>query len=141
MDSITFTLNNIDHVAQQIVEMLDGRRTVCLYGPMGAGKTTLIRALCAALGVGDVVTSPTFALVNEYRRPSGAPIFHFDFYRVGSPHEVFDMGYEEYFYGNHGGLCLVEWPEVVAELLPTDDMLRIALHVNADGSRTIELGE
>ncbi|MBQ9469480.1 MAG: tRNA (adenosine(37)-N6)-threonylcarbamoyltransferase complex ATPase subunit type 1 TsaE, partial [Bacteroidales bacterium] len=104
MDSITFTLNNIDHVAQQIVEMLDGRRTVCLYGPMGAGKTTLIRALCAALGVGDVVTSPTFALVNEYRRPSGAPIFHFDFYRVGSPHEVFDMGYEEYFYGNHGGL-------------------------------------
>ena len=139
MESITFTLNEIDRVAEQLAEQLAGQRTVCFYGSMGAGKTTLIRSLCAALGVADVVTSPTFALVNEYDRPGGAPVFHFDFYRVGSPQEVFDLGYEEYFYGDHGGLCLVEWPEVVGGLLP-DDALRIELRVNADGSRTIELG-
>lgn len=140
MDCITFTINEIDRVALQLAGRLNGQRTVCFYGAMGAGKTTFIRALCAALGVADMVTSPTFALVNEYHRANGTPVFHFDFYRVGSPNEVFDLGYEEYFYGDHGGLCLVEWPEVVAGLLP-NDALRIELRVNADGSRTIELGE
>lgn len=101
---------------------------------MGAGKTTLIRALCDAMGVADTVSSPTFALVNEYHDRDGMSIFHFDFYRINRIEEAFDLGYEEYFYG--GGLCLVEWPEKIESLLP-EDAMTIQIEVTGTETRTI----
>ncbi len=123
--------------AGAILEALEGRSVVAFYGPMGAGKTTLIRELAARLGVTDPVTSPTFALVNHYLAADGRGVFHFDFYRIDDLREAFDMGYEEYFYG--GGLCLVEWPEKVEELLP-DDVLRIHINITGENSRHITIG-
>ena len=116
--------------------MLDGRNVVAFFGPMGAGKTTLIREICAQMGVTDTVTSPTFALINQYNTEDGRPIYHFDFYRINRPEEAFDLGYEEYFYG--GDLCLVEWPEKVENLLP-DDTLRIRLTPTGNDSRLITI--
>jgi tRNA threonylcarbamoyladenosine biosynthesis protein TsaE len=102
---------------------------------MGAGKTTFIKALCEELGVRDVITSPTFAIVNEYNA-STQSIFHFDFYRIKKIEEVYDMGYEDYIYS--GNLCLIEWPELIEELLP-EDTLRVTIEQNADNTRTITL--
>ncbi len=124
-------------------------RVIAFYGSMGAGKTTFIKALCEELGVSDVITSPTFAIVNEYsidsssltpRSPLPAPrniqhIYHFDFYRIHRIEEVYDMGYEEYFYASNS-LSLIEWPELVESLLP-DDTLRINISEQPDGSRLI----
>ena len=106
---------------------------ILLEGAMGAGKTTLTKALCDELGVGDTVTSPTFARVNEYSDREGNPVYHFDFYRIDSLEEAFDLGYDEYFYS--GNLCLVEWPEKIAPLIPGDDEpdVRVAtVHIDVD---------
>ena len=100
---------------------------------MGAGKTTFIKAICEELGCQDVITSPTFAIVNEYSSDT-TPIYHFDFYRIKKLEEVYDMGYEEYFYS--GALCFIEWPELIEELLP-DDAVRVNINEQEDGSRTI----
>ena len=105
------------------------------YGSMGAGKTTFVKALCEAMGVTDTVNSPTFAIVNEYDTPSGLPIYHFDFYRIKRLAEVYDMGYEDYFYGR--GLCFIEWPELVEELLP-EETLKVTIEEQSDGSRVVE---
>ena len=102
---------------------------------MGAGKTTFITALCKALGVKDVVNSPTFTIVNEYRTSTGRSVYHFDFYRLNKISEAQDIGFEEYLYETDG-LCVIEWPEVVEELLP-DETLRIHITVNPDESRTL----
>jgi len=110
---------------------------VAFWGPMGAGKTTLIREVARQLGVTDNVTSPTFALVNRYRIPGGGHVNHFDFYRIARVEEAFDLGYEEYFYG--GELCLVEWPERIETLLP-DDTIVVRIEVTGPESRTIEIG-
>ena len=107
---------------------------IAFYGKMGAGKTTFIKALCEELGVEDVITSPTFAIVNEYSLPSQEALYHFDFYRIKKLEEVYDMGYEDYFYS--GNLCLIEWPELIEELLP-EDALRVTIEEQPDGSRTI----
>jgi tRNA threonylcarbamoyladenosine biosynthesis protein TsaE len=104
------------------------------YGKMGAGKTTFIKAICEELGVKDVITSPTFAIVNEYTTDNSS-IYHFDFYRIKKLEEVYDMGFEDYFYS--GSLCLIEWPELIEEVLP-DDAVKVNITENADGSRTIE---
>ena len=112
---------DLDQVAEELIAALDGRSVVAFCGPMGAGKTTLISAIMEYLGSADTVTSPTFALVNQYYTASQEPVYHFDFYRINSLAEAFDMGYEEYFYS--GDLCLVEWPEKVEELLPEDVMI------------------
>lgn len=112
---------DLDQVAEALIAALDGRSVVAFCGPMGAGKTTLISAIMEYLGSADTVTSPTFALVNQYYTASQEPVYHFDFYRINSLAEAFDMGYEEYFYS--GDLCLVEWPERVEELLPDDVMI------------------
>ncbi|MBQ5634791.1 MAG: tRNA (adenosine(37)-N6)-threonylcarbamoyltransferase complex ATPase subunit type 1 TsaE [Alistipes sp.] len=112
---------DLDQVAEALIAALDGRSVVAFCGPMGAGKTTLISAIMEYLGSADTVTSPTFALVNQYYTASHDPVYHFDFYRINSLAEAFDMGYEEYFYS--GDLCLVEWPERVEELLPDDVMI------------------
>lgn len=91
-------------------------KVILFYGEMGAGKTTTIKAICKALGVEEEVSSPTFSLVNEYVTNKGETVFHFDMYRIDSEDEVYDMGYEEYFYS--GNICLVEWPEKIPNLLP-----------------------
>lgn len=138
---ITIELQNlleIEDVAHQIISAIKGKNIICFYGTMGAGKTTLVRAICKALGVADVVTSPTFALVNEYTGGNGTPIYHFDFYRITRIDEVYDFGYEEYFY-NPYALCLIEWPELIEQILPIDGVANIHINVNANGSRTLQI--
>ena len=141
MKIIIHQLDEIRNAARQFIEQAlkgDCQRVVAFYGSMGAGKTTFIRALCEELGVTDVVTSPTFAIVNEYEvdRAEEFSIFHFDFYRIKRLEEVYDMGYEDYFYGS--SLCLIEWPELIEELLP-DDCLRVNIRMLDDGSREISV--
>ncbi len=113
--------SELSEVAQTVIESLDGRSVVAFVGEMGAGKTTLISAIMEYLQSADTVTSPTFALVNQYFTGEGDAVYHFDFYRINSIAEAFDMGYEEYFYS--GDLCLVEWPERVEQLLPDNVMV------------------
>ena len=111
------SLNDIDLAAQTFIESMTSKRIFAFYGSMGAGKTTFIKAVCKLLGVTDVVTSPTFAIVNEYSlQEKGRHIYHFDFYRIKKLEEAFDIGYENYFYS--GNLCLIEWPEMIEPLLP-----------------------
>ncbi len=108
-------LEDLPAVAEAIVEKLE-EPVILFYGAMGVGKTTTIKALCKALGVVDEVSSPTFSLVNEYATKDGSPLYHFDMYRIDTEEEVYDMGYEEYFFS--GDTCLVEWPEKIPNLLP-----------------------
>ena len=129
-------LGDLPDAAEEILGALDGRNVVALYGPMGAGKPTLVREICAQLGSEDTVTSPTFALINRYDTAEGDAIFHFDFYRIERPEEAFDMGYEEYFYSD--GLCLVEWPEKVEELLP-DDVMKVTITPTSNTRRVITI--
>lgn len=110
-------LGQIDALAADFVSQMTDARVYAFYGEMGAGKTTFIKALCRALGVEDVITSPTFSIINEYTTPKET-IYHFDFYRIKKLEEVYDMGYEDYFYSD--ALCFIEWPELVEELLPED---------------------
>ena len=114
--------------------MGDGK-VFAFYGKMWAGKTTFIKAICESLGGDDTVTSPTFAIVNEYESDKlEYPIYHFDFYRIKKLEEVYDMGYEDYFYG--GGVCFIEWPELIEDLLP-EDTIRVEIKENTDGTRTV----
>ena len=141
------SIDTIREAARTFVSNMGDRRVFAFYGKMGAGKTTFIKAICEELGVDDVITSPTFAIVNEYSLPpvssegesspsarSGGALFHFDFYRIKRLEEVYDMGYEDYFYS--GDLCFIEWPELIDELLP-DDAVRVTTSENSDGSRTV----
>jgi len=107
-----------EEFAGQLLREYPEMRVFAFKGSMGAGKTTLIKAVCKSLGVGDVVTSPTFTLINEYRDRDGLPVYHFDFYRIKKPEEAMDIGYEEYFYS--GFYCFLEWPEMIEKLLPKD---------------------
>ena len=128
------TLKDLESAAQLFVGAMAGRTVFAFYGKMGAGKTTFIRAVCEGLGVKDVINSPTFAIVNEYLSGGGEPIYHFDFYRIKRLQEVLDMGYEDYVYS--GALCLMEWPELIENLLP-DDAVRVVIEEQADGSRVV----
>lgn len=129
----------LPHVAREIIASLDGRNVVAFYGPMGAGKTTLIKEIAAHLGVADQVTSPTFALVNQYATGAGGTVFHFDFYRIDKIAEAYDMGCEEYFDSGH--LCLVEWPEKITGLLPDDTLtVTIATDPSNATARTVTIG-
>ena len=142
-------IENIDQIrsaAREFIEkVLPEHSVIAFYGAMGAGKTTFIKALCEELGVTDTVTSPTFALVNEYSIEEGetrieeyfSKVFHFDFYRIKRLEEVYDMGYEDYFYQKNA-LCLIEWPELVEELLP-EDTVKVSVEVLEDESRRITL--
>ena len=128
-------LGNIRAAAQEFINHIGDHKVFAFYGKMGAGKTTFVKAICEELGVEDVITSPTFAIVNEYEvKLKSQSIFHFDFYRIKKLEEVYDMGYEDYFYGD--GLCFIEWPEMMEELLP-EGTIKVQIKENADGTRTV----
>ena len=154
-------ITDIDHireVAREFIEHIGDHRVFAFYGKMGAGKTTFVKAICEELGADDVITSPTFAIINEYTATpptaaanssffsegsecgvanilhSSLQIYHFDFYRIKKLEEVYDMGYEDYFYS--GSLCFIEWPELIEEILP-DDAVRVSIAEQEDGSRTV----
>lgn len=110
--------SDLPMVAKQLLEQMEGHSIVLFKGPMGVGKTTLIKAICTALHVTSETSSPTFSLINEYETDKGELIYHFDFYRLENEEEAFDYGYEEYFYS--GNLCLIEWPEKIPNLIPED---------------------
>lgn len=116
----------------KLLETFPAARVFALYGSMGAGKTTFIKAIAAELGVADIVQSPTFSIVNEYRTVTGEPVFHFDFYRIRKKEEVFDIGYEDYLYS--GNYCFIEWPELVESLLPAET---IRVRISGDPDRII----
>lgn len=125
----------LPQAAQEFLGLLDDRTVIAFRGPMGAGKTTFIAALCRALGVEEPVSSPSFAIINEYRSDETAElIYHFDFYRLEKPQEAEDIGAPDYF--DSGALCLIEWPERVEDLLPGDTRF-VDVQVNADGSRSL----
>ncbi|MBO6096042.1 MAG: tRNA (adenosine(37)-N6)-threonylcarbamoyltransferase complex ATPase subunit type 1 TsaE [Bacteroidales bacterium] len=128
-------LEDLDRAAREFLEAIGDATLVAFYAPMGAGKTTFTTAICKALGVQeDAISSPTFAIVNEYRSGTGAPIYHFDFYRIERPEEALDIGLYDYL--DSGDLCLMEWPENIEALLP-EETLRVHISVNPDGSRTV----
>ncbi|MDR0745636.1 MAG: tRNA (adenosine(37)-N6)-threonylcarbamoyltransferase complex ATPase subunit type 1 TsaE [Mediterranea sp.] len=125
--------------ARQFIDAIGERSIFALYGKMGVGKTTFVKAVCEELGVTDVINSPTFAIVNEYRSDkTGRRIYHFDFYRIKKLEEVYDMGYEDYFYS--GALCFIEWPEWIEEILP-GDAVKVSIVELEDGTREITINE
>ena len=128
------SLAELPDAAEEIIRSLGGRTIVAFRGEMGAGKTTLIREIAARLGSDDVVTSPTFAIINQYAAAEGRTLYHFDFYRIDRLEEAYDFGYEEYFYS--GNLCLVEWPEKIEELLP-DDTMTVRIRVDGPEQRSL----
>jgi len=132
---IVKNLNELPKAAQNILEDIGEHKVVAFFGKMGVGKTTLIKALCQQMGVEDVVSSPTFALINEYLSGIGESIFHFDFYRIESIEEVYDIGYEEYIYSGH--YCFIEWPEMIVELLP-ETFVYLSIKENDNGTRVIK---
>lgn len=128
-------LSELDSAARQFLKEIGNHSLVAFYAPMGAGKTTFTTAICKALGVReDAVSSPTFAIVNEYRAASGEPVYHFDFYRITKEAEALDIGLYEYL--DSGSLCLMEWPENIVSLLP-EETLNVSISVGPDGTRTV----
>ena len=125
-------LKELPEIARKLVEQFPEERVFAFYGKMGAGKTTFIQSVCRVLGSDDTVTSPTFALINEYNTKKNGSVFHFDFYRIKNLEEVFDLGYEDYLYS--GSYCLIEWPELIEPLLP-EKVVRVKIEVEPDGSR------
>ena len=128
-------LEDLERAAGEFLKEIGDHTLVAFYAPMGAGKTTFTTAVCKALGVQeDAVSSPTFAIVNEYRGGQGQPIFHFDFYRIDKPAEALDIGLYDYL--DSGELCLMEWPENIEGLLP-EETLKVSISVQPDGSRLL----
>jgi len=119
--------------AEKLLETFPGKKVFAFYGKMGAGKTTFIKVIAKALGSVDVVQSPSFAIINEYKTNTRGSIYHFDFYRIRKTEEVYDIGYEDYIYS--GSYCFVEWPEIVEDLLPEDI---VKVKISGEGQRVIE---
>ena len=128
------SLDTIHEAAKEFVKEMGEGKVFAFYGKMGAGKTTFIKALCEVLGVEDVITSPTFAIINEYTDGKVDPIYHFDFYRIKKLEEVYDMGYEDYFYS--GNLCLLEWPELIEDILP-ENVIKVTIEEQPGGTRKL----
>jgi len=127
-------LTALNTVAKNLINQFPEHRIFAFYGKMGAGKTTFIQSVCKVLGSDDNVTSPTFALINEYKTKNLLSIFHFDFYRINHIEEAFDLGYEDYLYS--GSYCLIEWPEMIESLLPAN-IVKVKIEVDEDGTRSI----
>jgi len=127
-------LPQLTSIANKLIDQFSDYRIFAFYGKMGAGKTTFIQSVCRNLGSKDNVTSPTFALINEYKTTQQQSIFHFDFYRIKDIEEAFDLGYEDYLYS--GNYCLIEWPEMIEPLLP-ENIVKVKIEVDEDGSRNI----
>ena len=139
MKEYTITLNGIEdypQAAREFVELLDKGRIFAFYGKMGSGKTTFIKSICEELGVEDSINSPTFAIVNEYEDRNQNTIYHFDFYRIKSIEEVYNMGYEEYLYGD--AICFMEWPELIEELLP-EETVKVFVEETEGGARSVKI--
>jgi tRNA threonylcarbamoyladenosine biosynthesis protein TsaE len=130
------TLDHIQHAAAEFLKTIGSNRIIAFYGEMGAGKTTFIKALCKQMGVIETTNSPTFALIYEYHTKKKETIYHFDFYRINKIEEVFDLGYEDYFFS--GNYCFMEWPEKVETILPAETV-KVKICVNPDNSRTLEI--
>jgi tRNA threonylcarbamoyladenosine biosynthesis protein TsaE len=129
------TSSDLDRAAGEFLKEIGNHKIVAFFAPMGAGKTTFTTAICKALGVKeDAVSSPTFAIINEYRTGSGDSMYHFDFYRITRIEEALDVGFYDYI--DSGRLCIIEWPENIEEILP-DETLRVSIAVNQDESRTV----
>lgn len=128
------SLETIDEAAIEFIKAMGDNTVFAFHGEMGAGKTTFIKAICENLGVDDVINSPTFAIVNEYRSESGELIYHFDFYRIKNEEEAYDFGYEDYFFS--GSICFIEWPERIESLLPKDTV-NVTIIEQEDGSRKV----
>ena len=122
--------------ARKILENTSGQKLLAFYGSMGAGKTTIIKAISKVLGAGDIVTSPTFTMVNEYRTNKNEIIYHMDFYRIKKVEEVFDFGIEEYF--SSGSFCFMEWPELIGSILPPE-AVKIRITIGEKNQRIIEI--
>ncbi len=139
MDKLSFasvTMDVLHHVAQDIASAIKDNKVVLFYGEMGAGKTTLIKEISKQLGVTDNMSSPTFALVNEYHTKDSGLIYHFDLYRIKNIEECLDMGMEEYLYS--GNYCFIEWPEVALPLLPPN-YCSVYIKTEKDNTRSISL--
>lgn len=139
MEEYTITINGIEdypQAARELVKLLDRGRIFAFYGKMGSGKTTFIKSICEELGVEDSINSPTFAIVNEYEDRNQNTIYHFDFYRIKSIEEVYNMGYEEYFYGD--AICFMEWPELIEELLP-EETVKVFVREMDGGARSVKI--
>ncbi len=129
-------LEDINSVAKQFIELVGERRVFAMYGAMGVGKTTFVKAVCEELGVDDTINSPTFAIVNEYHTKEEKIVYHFDFYRIEDVQEAYDFGYEDYFYSQ--AMCFIEWPERIESILPID-VVNLNFTEEEDGSRTIQV--
>ena len=132
---ISESLDQLVEISKEILEYTFPNKKFAFYAEMGVGKTTLIKELSLQLGVADMVSSPTFSIVNEYTSSNNGKIYHFDFYRLKNEQEAYDMGYEEYFYGDH--YCFVEWPEKIPNLIE-DDMVKINMQLEGE-KRNIEI--
>jgi len=119
---------HLPSAAKHLLEYTSGKKLLAFYGSMGSGKTTIIKAVCRVLGAEDIVSSPTFTLVNEYKTSGGEFLYHIDFYRIKKKEEVFDFGIEEYFYS--GSYCFIEWPELIGDILPTET---VKIRITVDG--------
>ncbi len=137
MDTLIIkSLNDLKTAARQFIQLTEGSKKFAVYGRMGAGKTTFIKAVCRELGADEVVNSPSFAIINEYQTMSGLSIYHIDLYRIKNKEELFDLGYEDYFYSD--AYVFIEWPENAGDILP-DDILRVDIDESEDGSRVLTL--
>ena len=129
-------LEEYPQAAREFIKLMQGARIFAFYGKMGSGKTTLIKSICEELGVEDSINSPSFAIVNEYKDREQRTIFHFDFYRIKSLEEVYNMGYEEYVYSD--AICFMEWPELIEELLP-EETTKVYIEESSEGEREVRI--
>lgn len=130
------TLSDLQTIAEALLVDFKSNKVIAFYGEMGVGKTTLIKELCKVLGVEDVANSPTFSIVNEYLSNNKEAVYHFDFYRIEEEDEVFDLGYEDYFYSD--SYCFIEWPEKIPNLLP-DNVVKVTLGLDEENNRLISI--